>query len=860
MAPEPASLLRLAESIADGAAVDWETVETDAAADEQAVVRQLRVLADLALLHRSLAGDRPAATPAAPPRGRTWAHLELLDLLGTGTFGEVYRGWDPALEREVAVKLLRADAGVEESTSSRIAFEGRLLAKIRHPNVITVYGVAVHDGRVGLWMELVRGATLEQLLAARGPLSAREAALVGIDLCRALAAIHAAGLVHRDVKAQNVMREEGGRIVLMDLGTGQEIAAEPGRAGARLAGTPVYLAPEVLEGAPADAATDVYSLGVLLYRLVTGSFPVRATTIDDLRRAHAAGRGVRLRDARADLPTAFVRVIDRAIAIPRSRRYATPGELEADLLQALEAPHSHPAVAPPPVAGHRVTRRLLGLAAALAVLAVAAVWWLLSGTPERPATPGPVRSLAVLPLANLSGDASQNYLADGFTEELIATLGRLGGLRVISRTSVTPLANSGQLLPEIARQLNVDAILEGSVRLVPAGPAPGPDDRTRVRVTARLIHAGTDTQLWSRTFERLWTEALALQIEVADAVARAIDLEPAPYVLQAAGQASPGGEAQQAYLEGRALMGRPERDGMVRARAAFERAVALEPAFARAHAALSVCYVYLELMGMLPRAEAAARATAAAARALELDPNLPEAHGALADVRLVYEWNWDAAGESYRRALALNPSYTFARRQYAWYLVALGRADEALQHAKQAESADPLSPDARSAVGMVLYFNRQYDAAVAQMRRSLALGVERPQEHNGLARALAATGAYAEAVREMEQALRLSGDTPAYVAELARTHAAAGEAARARALLARLNQSAAAGTRVSPYAYAFVHAALGDRDRAFQYLDESLRERMSSMLWVRVDPRLDPLRGDARFAALVASVGLPPGR
>jgi serine/threonine protein kinase len=230
--PDAAALLSLAESIADGAPIDWVTAEERATADDQVVIRQLRILSDLAGLHRSLAADSAAAPAASPlrqgvaaPAIGTWAHLALIEWLGGGTFGDVYRAWDRHLEREVALKLLRVGEAADDLHASRIAMEGRLLARVRHPNVITVHGVDAHDQRVGLWMELVRGVTLEHQLAAHGPLSAREAALVGIDLCRALAAIHAAGLIHRDVKAQNVMREDGGRIVLMDLGTGREIGA-----------------------------------------------------------------------------------------------------------------------------------------------------------------------------------------------------------------------------------------------------------------------------------------------------------------------------------------------------------------------------------------------------------------------------------------------------------------------------------------------------------------------------------------------------------------------------------------------------------------------------------------------------------
>lgn len=447
--PRKAVLMSLAESIADGTRVDWEAAETHATADERPVIRQLRVLSELAGLHRTLPVDsseqsrvlargpkpearsplarrsanREGGKPAMAVIG-SWGHLALLERLGGGSFGEVYRAWDRQLEREVALKLLRGEASVDDPRTSRIAIEGRLLARVRHPNVISVHGVAVHDGRVGLWMELVRGATLEQLLQQRGPFSAREAALIGIDLCRALAAIHAAGLIHRDVKTQNVLREDGGRVVLMDLGTGRESRGSRD-ASADMAGTPLYLAPEIFDGGSASVRTDIYSLGVLLYRLVTVSFPVRATSMEDLRAAHGSGGAVGLRDARADLPTAFVRVVDRAIGSDPEKRYATTGALEADLVRALDEgagelnPQRRPAL-----------RWRAGWLAAgiVAIIGLAALLWRIDVNGTSGPAVAPIRSIAVLPLANLSGDPSQEYLADGMTDELISTLGRVDGL------------------------------------------------------------------------------------------------------------------------------------------------------------------------------------------------------------------------------------------------------------------------------------------------------------------------------------------------------------------------------------------------------------------------------------------------
>lgn len=328
----------LAAAILEGKPVDWSSVDATGDASDRDVVAQLHVLSEIAALHRSHVSLDSAAAPAASVP-RTWGHLQRLELLGHGTYGDVYRAWDPHLDREVALKLLRARPspnapGASISDPTRVVDEGRLLARVRHPHVITVYGAEPRGGVVGIWMELIRGRTLHELVEQQGPLGAREAAGVGLDLCRALAAVHAAGLVHRDVTARNVMREDGGRLVLMDFGAGHDQRAK-GAEGASVAGTPLYMAPEVLTGAAVDARSDIYSLGVLLYYVVSGRFPVSGRTLDQVRDAHAQGTRVRLRDARPDLPAPFVRAIERAIAPVPAERFQTAGEFEAALERAL---------------------------------------------------------------------------------------------------------------------------------------------------------------------------------------------------------------------------------------------------------------------------------------------------------------------------------------------------------------------------------------------------------------------------------------------------------------------------------------------------------------------------------------------
>jgi TolB-like protein/Tfp pilus assembly protein PilF len=853
---EAVALLQLAESIADGSAIDWEAAEASASRDDKAVIRELRILNNLAGLHRSTPSDslggpggsylrRDSASPAIG----SWAHLTLLERLGGGTFGDVYRAWDRHLEREVALKLLKVDNAGEDLSNSRIANEGRLLARIRHQNVIAVHGVDAHDGRVGLWMDLVRGATLEQQLAAHGPFSAREAAAIGVDLCRALAAIHAAGLIHRDVKAQNVMREDGGRIVLMDLGTGRDAERGVGQGVLELAGTPLYLAPEIFTGSPASARTDVYSLGVLLYHLVTGSFPVRAANIDQLQRAHAAGDAVRLRDARADLPTAFVRIVDRAIASEPAKRYQSAGELEADLADAIGR-RDQPVEEAGEGGGFRwLTGVGLAVAAVVVIVGALAMPWtrrMLTGKAI-----GPIQSVAVLPLSNLSGDAAQDYLADGITDELIGTLGRLGRVSVISRTSSARFKGSTKTIPEIARALNVDAIVEGSVVALNGTTADGP---RRVRVNARLIYAGTDTQVWDRSFERVMSDLLTLETEMAAAVADGVKVRLAA-PLKPVSQVNP--QSYEAYLRGRYYWNKRTPEDLRRALDEFKRAVDLDPTSALAWSGLADGYDTLANYDDQAPRQVKPQAKAAAQRALGLDDSLAEAHAALGEVQSSYDWDLAAGQASFDRAIARNPNYASAHQWRGIYLMWSGRFDEALPELTRARDLDPLSPIHPVNVARVHFYARRYDEAIRLLTESMAVQPDFWAAHSLLGQVYLAQGRYDDAIGELQRARQLTPSTPRNLGVLGNVYALAGRRADAQQLQAEL--AAMAQQRyVAPVYPAMIAMGLGDRSGALDLLEQAFTDRLDWLVQLRVEPDFDPLRTEPRFVALLERAAAHP--
>lgn len=367
-------LIDPALSISDGFSVDWSRIEAELPEADRAALRQLRLLEELAALHQHEDPAEPSAhgDEALHASIGTWGHLELRARIGSGGFGDVYRAWEKPLQRDVALKLLDPQKLRRKQASNdmtaHVLREGRLMARVRHPNIVTVHGVEEHDGRVGIWMEFVHGHTLEDQLQYSGPLGAREAALVGLDLCRAVSAVHQAGIVHGDIKAKNVMRESGGRILLMDFGAGMGL--QDVDRSERVSGTLVYMAPEVLDGAQLSPQSDLYALGVLLYHLVTGEYPLLGKDRDDMRGAHARGEIRLLREARTNLPEAFVVVVERALETDPARRFASAGHMEQALAATLGVAMERITAQPTSKRGRKKSLALVGFALAI-VLAVA---------------------------------------------------------------------------------------------------------------------------------------------------------------------------------------------------------------------------------------------------------------------------------------------------------------------------------------------------------------------------------------------------------------------------------------------------------------------------------------------------------
>ena len=842
MQSSESSLLVLAEAVADGTDVDWERAESSAQdPEERRIIQQLRHLAGV--------------STAARTHALSWGSLELRGELGKGTFGTVYRAWDTRLEREVALKLLNDDAAVP--FASTVIKEGRLLARVRHPNIVTVFGADVDDGRVGIWMELVSGRTLKDVVVEQGPFGAHEAAIIGRDVCRALAAVHQRGYLHRDVKAQNVMREAGGRTVLMDFGAGESVPRE-GEPAAILRGSPAYLAPELLRGESPSVQSDIYSAGVLLYFLVSGEFPVTGRTLDELRERHAQGHRKLLRDARPDLPAAFVRAVDSATASDPADRPSSAGALEALLERALVRPEDggepesqapRPSQSAQP--GLRLSERRAVILAAVLVIVATIGWGAWDAYTSRAAAVTPRDSVAILPFRALDQDADEQdeIFSEGITSDLVANLTSLRDLRVISGGSVLQLKARGKTSVEIAKELGVATVLDATVRRS--------DDR--VRIVAHLIDANSGETLWSESFDSRMADIIAMKSDVAHKIAVALRGELSQRETdRLLSSKRYDYEALELYFKGRHYWNIGTEEAVNRSIRYFLDAIARDKQFAPAHAGLADAFTRLGVQGAIPRQDAFARAAKAAETAVALDDTLAEAHASLGYAQ-TNRFEWQEAEKSFKRALELKPGYATAHHWYSILLTQQRRLPEAITEIKIALSLDPLSLGSNLQLAAVLVMARRYDDAIAQYERALPMDADYATTFRHKAMTYAHKGDYEGALtllREAVQKTPLGAEDQELKADMGYVLAAGGRAAEGLEIAADLvERHRRTGEEVAG-SIAAIFAGAGRIDDAFVWLTKARDTRDPEVGYLKVDPRWDNLRGDPRFNAILASLRL----
>lgn len=790
--------------------------------------------------------------------GRTLGHYRILEKIGAGGMGEVYRAHDEHLDSDVAIKVLPLGSVSNESARKRFHTEARALARLNHPNIAIIHHFDTQRGVDYLVMEYIPGTTLSEKLA-RGKLPETEVVVLGLQLAEGLCAAHGHGVIHSDLKPSNLRLTDDGRLKILDFGLAKlrlpvtETATTVSLAAAQeMAGSLPYMAPEQLLAAEVDARTDIHAAGSVLYEMATGKRPFAEVEPSKLISAILSKKPFSPAAITPAVSGELVRIIDKCLEKEPENRYQSAQELLIDLRRLhMGVSNQLPHRARPP----RWSRvKSLGLGVGV----VAALVLLLIGLNfhswrerllHRRDVPYRIESLAVLPLANLSGDPQQEYFADGITEELITTLGKISSLRVISRQSVMRYKSTQKPLPEIARELNVDAVIEGSV--LRSG--------NRVRVTANLLYAPTDRHLWANSYERDLRDVLSLQAEMAEAVAAEVKIKLTPEERARLTPARPVNPAAfDAYLQGSYALnrigGRP-----VTGIEYFRRAIATDPTYAQAYVGLCLAYIQMSFgHGPLPPVQALAETKHAAVQALKLDESLAEAHSCLAWVKAFGEWDWTAGEQEFRNGVELNPNSVQAHRLYSWYLSAMERHTEAIAVSQQACRLDPASLAAGYTASASYFWAHQYPQSAAEAERLLKIDPSYSGSNHLLGAISLHTGHYENAISYFLRAITLSGENfPVWnVGQLGCAYSRAGHRAEALKILGQL-QSAAKHKYVSPYIVALLLSSLGERDQAFEWLEKAYSEHNPMLAFLRVDASLDSLRADPRFQNLVHRMNFP---
>ncbi|MBN2565821.1 MAG: protein kinase [Candidatus Eisenbacteria bacterium] len=745
--------------------------------------------------------------------GKLVSHYRILEKLGEGGMGVVYAAEDTRLGRRVALKFLPPGLTANPDAKARFMHEARSASSLEHPAICSIHEVGeTGDGQLFICMACYDGEPLSARIA-RGPLEIDEATNIAIQVAEGLAEAGARGIVHRDIKPGNILLTENGRVKIVDFGLAKLAGATRLTAAGTTMGTAAYMSPEQVRGEEVDHRSDIWSLGAVLYEMITGKPPFGGETELTVMYSIMNSDLRRMSLARADVPPALEQIVERMLARDLTERYLNAADAASDL-SAL-------------VTDRRTVTSL--------------------GAAETTASSVPPPSIAVMPFVDMSADRDQEYFCDGMAEEIMNALTHIEGLRVVARTSAFAFKGKSDDIREIGRKLKVGTLLEGSVR----------KSGNRMRVTAELVNVRDGFRLWSERYDRDVEDVFAIQDEISLAIVDTLRVRLVSGDRERILRRHTGDpEALNLCLKGRYFWNKRTPDNLRRAIDHYERAIARDPDYALAYAGTADCYVVLPDYSSVPPRVACPKAREAAMRALEIDDTLAEAHATLALVRTVFEWDWTGAEREFERAISLNPSYATAHSWYALYLMWMGRMEEALAEMEAARELDPLSLVIGRNLAQICIFARRYDQAIDVLHRTIEMDPAFPVAHVLLGEAYAHKSMKEEAVAEFLREKALSDDfSPGVDTRIGSAYVRLGMRDKAEEVLRRLAEQAGK-SYVKPSDLAEVLFSLGETDRAFECLDQAVEQRDKGVLGLKVYPVYDDVREDPRFIALLNRMGL----